>query len=56
MELRDLAVAGSLTLRVAKAFTAEHAASTHRPLANGGLPGRPVLILDPTYPNPHPRA
>lgn len=54
--LRDLAAAGKLTLRVGRTFTPEQAANAHQVLAQGGLRGRPVIVFDSGYPNPHPRA
>lgn len=55
-ELRNLAAAGTLTLRVRRTFTPEQAADAHQLLTKGGLRGRPVLVFDPSYPNTHPRA
>ncbi|WP_304662986.1 NADP-dependent oxidoreductase [Mycobacteroides abscessus] len=55
-EVRDLAAEGILTLRVGATFTPEQAALAHEALAKGGLRGRPVLIFDAKYPNPHAKA
>jgi NADPH:quinone reductase len=44
-ELADLAVKGTLTLRIAELIPAEHAAEAHRRLEAGGVRGRLVLIF-----------
>jgi NADPH:quinone reductase len=44
-ELADLAVKGTLTLRIAELIPAEHAAAAHRRLEAGGVRGRLVLIF-----------
>ncbi|MBF9316862.1 NADP-dependent oxidoreductase [Mycobacteroides chelonae] len=54
--LRDMAAAGILSLRVGMTFTPEQAALAHQTLAKGGLRGRPVLVFDENYPNPHNKA
>lgn len=43
--LRDLAEAGTLTLRVAGTFELEQAAEAHRLIEEGGVRGRPVLVF-----------
>ena len=46
-ELRALAEAGLLALRVAATFPPEQAAEAHRLMEAGGLRGRAVIVFDP---------